>query len=164
MQQRRKPFEPKPEISKATEALLVRLREMKRGEVITYAEIEKLTGIPQDRVSYRTTTENARRELLDEKGIALEAIATVGYRLMTVATQSVEAPIRRERKVISQRRKAKRELFGVMPEIADQAEQKRIKEEYERQEEELREAKNHARFLKAMRPGVNPSYRVNEDD
>lgn len=164
MQQRRKPFEPKAEISKATEALLVRLREMKRGEVITYAEIEKLTGIPQDRVSYRTTTENARRELLAEKGIALEAIATVGYRLMTVQTQAIEAPIRRERKVISQRRKAKRELFGVLPEVVDPAEQKRLKTEFERQEEELREAKNHARFLKAMRPAAYGPHRTQEDD
>lgn len=145
-------FQPKQEITEATERLLNCLRELKRGDIITYEVMEKVIGLKRKNNRFKTVFNKARKQFLqDVAGIDLDPIRGVGYRLLTKHAQLFN--IRRPKKEVSQRRKWSVELIGVTKETLTDGERQVVKDQYERNQAAIREEKNHIAFLKAMAGG-----------
>lgn len=88
-----------------------RLAELKRGDIFPYAEITQLTGIPRNDERFPRVCASLKKRSVRKLKTVLEAVANVGYRLLTEDEQIRIAPLKRSSR-------AERQLFRAVREVA----------------------------------------------
>lgn len=100
------------ELEAAFDALRVATAHLQKGELLTWAEIERVSGFPQDSSHYRSVKRKLSKFLREERGIAVETIVTVGWHLMTDEEQVTKAPKSRRRRAARQLKWGSQEVKG----------------------------------------------------
>lgn len=95
-------FKTKSVISNAVEATLQLLRQRKRGDVVTWAELETTADFDRDSKHWTAYDRRFRRDFLKETGIKLFAVSGTGLKLMTASEQLLDE---------SRQRRANRQLW-----------------------------------------------------
>lgn len=99
-------------VGKAVDQLTAATGHYARGDTVPYDYILRVTGIPaRDEGIWHQTIKRWRDNLLNCRGIALRAVPSVGYRLLTEEEQAVvQVPRERLRRAASQFRRGLKEM------------------------------------------------------
>lgn len=113
-------FKAKDEITDATNRVLDLFRHYTRGDVATWEVIEATAGFSRGGGHWTSFAYRLKRDLRRTRGITLNAVRGVGWKLETVKEQLEDAPVRRQRRAGRQLHRSVQELRALpMSELTD---------------------------------------------
>lgn len=102
-----------------------RAKELDRGDVIPWEAIEEAAGIERYSEHWTSVIKKLKRKFLDERGIALWAVAGVGLKLTTKDEQLNLITVKRQRRAVRQMSRSLQEL-GALPSLELTNNQRRL--------------------------------------
>jgi len=106
-------YEAKDVITDGIYATLEILKQLKRGDILTWQEMEAATGFLQYGTHWTAYLKRLRRDFLNESGIVLWPVKGVGVRLLTIEEQIHMRSIARQRRAARQLSRDVKELRAI---------------------------------------------------